>query len=81
VLANLLERQPKRMLTELHPTSIRDEVRRAVFEELPRGEPGMDRIARRPATTPSTLRRRLSEEGARYKDLLRTARCESARAY
>ena len=80
-LASLIGRQADRMLAELRSESTCDEVRRAVTEELRTGAPAMDRIARRLATTSSTLRRRLSEEGVRYKDLLEGARRESACAY
>ena len=80
-LASLIGRQAESMLAELRCETTCDEVRRAVTEELRSGAPAMDRIARRLATTPSTLRRRLSEEGARYKDLLESARRESACAY
>ncbi|WP_394828044.1 helix-turn-helix transcriptional regulator [Pendulispora albinea] len=81
VLANLIGQQAETMLADLRRTSTSDDVRRAVREELRSGAPAMDRIARRLSTTPSTLRRRLSEEGVRYKDLLESARRESAYAY
>ncbi|WP_394827070.1 AraC family transcriptional regulator [Pendulispora albinea] len=80
-LANLIGQQAESMLSELGRASTCDEVRRAVCEELRSGAPAMTRIARRLSTTPSTLRRRLSEEGVRYKDLLESARRESACAY
>ncbi|WP_394837874.1 AraC family transcriptional regulator ligand-binding domain-containing protein [Pendulispora rubella] len=81
VLANLLGQQAESMLAGLRRESLCDEVRRVVSEELRSGAPAMDRIARRLATTPSTLRRRLSDEGVRYKDLLEAARRESACTY
>ncbi len=80
-LANLIGRQAESMLAGMRRETTAGEVRRAVTEELRSGSPApMERIARRLATTPSTLRRRLSEEGVRYKDLLESARRESAYA-
>jgi len=75
-LASLIGRQAESMLSNMRRETTCDEVRRAVTEELRSGAPAMHRIARRLATTPSTLRRRLLEEGVRYKDLLESARRE-----
>jgi len=55
-LASLIGRQAESMLSNMRRETTCDEVRRAVTEELRSGAPAMHRIARRLATTPSTLR-------------------------
>jgi AraC-like DNA-binding protein len=81
-LAKLLQRQADELLARLpRVESIGDQVRRVIQEELRGGEPSMEQIARRLATTSSTLRRRLSAEGESFRELLERTRLELARAY
>jgi AraC-like DNA-binding protein len=81
-LTKLLQRQADELLSRLpRVESIGDQVRRVIQEELRAGEPSMEQIARRLATTSSTLRRRLSAEGQSFRELLESTRLELARAY
>ncbi len=81
-LAKLLQRQADELLARLpRVENIGDQVRRVIQEELRGGEPSMEQIARRLATTSSTLRRRLSAEGQSFRELLERTRLELARAY
>ncbi len=81
-LARLLQRQADELLSRLpRVESTGDQVRRVIQEELQAGEPSMEQIARRLATTSSTLRRRLSAEGQSFRELLENTRLELARAY
>ena len=81
-LTKLLQRQADELLARLpRVESIGDQVRRVIQEELRGGEPSMEQIARRLATTSSTLRRRLSGEGQSFRELLEKTRLELARAY
>lgn len=59
----------------------RDRVREIVAEELPKGLPTLERVARRMATSERTLRRRLGESGSSFRELLDDTRAELARSY
>ena len=58
-----------------------DQVRGIVAEELVRGVPSLDTVARRMATSARTLRRRLEESGTSFRELLDSTRAELARNY
>jgi AraC-like DNA-binding protein len=81
-LAKLLDRHAQELLAKLpRADAFAGHVRRLMLEECRGGEPTMSRIARRLATTPSTLRRRLSDEQTSFKKLLDEARLQMAEAY
>ncbi len=61
--------------------SLLDRVRRIVAEELSRGVPAIDVVARRMATSERTLRRRLEQGGTTFRDLLDDTRAQLARSY
>ena len=63
------------------PGSLREELRALIGEELSRGLPTIAGLARRMATSPRTLRRRLESEGTSFRDLLDQTRAELARGY
>jgi AraC-like DNA-binding protein len=56
-------------------------VREIIAEELARGVPAIDVVAKRMATSERTLRRRLEESGSSFRDLLDDTRAELARSY
>jgi AraC-like DNA-binding protein len=58
-----------------------DRARRIIAEELARTMPSIESVARRMATTPRTLRRRLAEAGTSFRKLLDETRAELARVY
>ena len=58
-----------------------DRARRIIAEELARSMPSIESVARRLATTPRTLRRRLAEAGTSFRKLLDETRAELARVY
>jgi AraC-like DNA-binding protein len=63
------------------PSSLHEELRALIGEELSRGVPTLDVLARRMATSPRTLRRRLESEGTTFRDLIDRTRAELARGY
>jgi AraC-like DNA-binding protein len=63
------------------PSSLQEELRSLLAEELSKGVPTLDRLARRMATSPRTLRRRLESEGTSFRDLLDETRADLARSY
>jgi AraC-like DNA-binding protein len=63
------------------PASVLDQVRGMIAEELARGVPSIDDVARRMATSARTLRRRLEQHGTSFRELLDTTRAELARTY
>lgn len=63
------------------PASPHDRIRGIVAEELQRGVPGLDQIARRLATSERTLRRRLEESGTSFRALVDETRADLARSY
>jgi AraC-like DNA-binding protein len=58
-----------------------DRIREVIAEELVRGEPSLERVAKRMATSGRTLRRRLEENGTTFRALLDAARADLARSY
>lgn len=81
-LAELLRRHADALLKKLdRPETTRDRVRRFLIERLSTGEPTSQQIAQQLGTTPSTLRRRLAEEGSSCRALLREVRLELTQAY
>jgi AraC-like DNA-binding protein len=58
-----------------------DRIRQIIAEELQKGVPALDGIAKRMATSERTLRRRLEENGTSFRTLLDETRAELARGY
>ena len=58
-----------------------DRIREIVAEELQKGVPTLDQVAKRLATSERTLRRRLEESGTSFRNLLDETRAELARSY
>ena len=81
-LRRWLERQAAGVLTRL-PTDgdARDDVRRALSSQLTAGDMRIDVVARRLATTPRTLQRRLSRCGTSFEALCDDARKHAAQTY
>ena len=63
------------------PESLLDRARAIIAEELARGVPSIDVVARKLATSSRTLRRRLEESGTSFRELLDATRAELARSY
>lgn len=63
------------------PGSFVEELRSAIAEELQRGVPTLGQLARRMALGERTLRRRLEQEGTRFRDVLDQTRAELAESY
>jgi len=81
-LRRWLDRQAADVLARL-PTDgdVRDEVRRVLSNQLTVGDLRIDAVARRLATTPRTLQRRLSRAGASFEALCDEARKQAAQNY
>ncbi len=58
-----------------------DRLRTLLAEELHKGIPPLDDLAKRLGTTERTIRRRLDEQGTSYRELLDETRSELARSY
>lgn len=58
-----------------------DRIREILAEELQRGVPTLEAVAKRMATSERTLRRRLEENGTSFRGLLDESRAELARSY
>lgn len=58
-----------------------DRLRNIIAEELQRGVPNLDQVAKRMATSERTLRRRLEEDGTSFRDLLDETRSRLAQGY
>jgi AraC-like DNA-binding protein len=58
-----------------------DQLRALIADELQRGVPALDDLARRMGTTERTLRRRLEENGTSFRALLDETRADLARGY
>lgn len=58
-----------------------ERIKEIIGEELARGLPPLDRIARRLATSERTLRRRLEEEGTSFRTILDETRAALAQGY
>lgn len=81
-LSSVLDRHAERLLAELpKPKCQTDRVRRALYENLKGGDPGLDVLARRLGMAGRTLQRKLKEEGASYQDLVDEVRCERSQQY
>ena len=63
------------------PLSPPEAIRRIIAEELPRGLPTLDLVARRMGTSERTLRRRLDDDGTSFRALLDETRAELARSF
>jgi len=81
-LAIWLERQANDVLARLPADGdIRDEVRSALSSQITTGDVRLGVIARRMATTPRTLQRRLSRVGTSFETLCDDARKQAAYTY
>ncbi len=70
-MVHAAERHLRRLLGQLPPDdAFATRARRALLEELRRGEPTLDRLAARLRTSERTLQRRLSGEGTSLQALL-----------
>jgi len=58
-----------------------ERIREIVAEELQKGVPSLEQVAKRMATSERTLRRRLEESGTSFRNLLDETRAELARSY
>ena len=81
-LSRWLERQASEILARLPADGdVRDEVRSVLSTQLTSGEMRIDVVARRLATTPRTLQRRLARAGTSFDALCDDARKQAARTY
>ena len=81
-LRRWLDRQAADLLARLPSDGdVRDEVRRVLSSQLTVGDVRMDAVARRLATTPRTLQRRLSQAGTSFEVLCDEARKQAAQSY
>ncbi|WP_211097126.1 helix-turn-helix transcriptional regulator [Aliishimia ponticola] len=71
----------ERFVQEIAPKSTAARVRQALVEGLPGGQVTIDQIARKLALSKRSLQRRLSEEGASFKDVLEDTRRALALSY
>lgn len=62
-------------------TSPLDKIRGRIAEELQKGVPSLEQVAKALATSERTLRRRLEEEGTSFRELLDETRAGLARSY
>ena len=82
ILRRWLERQAADILARLPASGdLRDEVRHALTSQLTAGDLRIDVVARRLATTPRTLQRRLSRAGTSFAAMCDDARREAAQTY
>lgn len=58
-----------------------DRIRELIAEELQKGVPSLESVAKRTATSERTLRRRLEDQGTSFRALLDETRAELARGY
>lgn len=81
-LGRWLERQAAAILARQPTTGdVRDEVRGVLSTQLTAGEMRIDAVARRLATTPRTLQRRLARAGTSFEALCDDARKQAAQTY
>jgi AraC-like DNA-binding protein len=80
-LEELLSRQAERALGALRAKGLGADVRRAVAQTLARRRASLVRVASRFGISPSTLARRLGEEGTSFREILDAVRAEVARQY
>jgi AraC-like DNA-binding protein len=82
VLRRWLERQAAAILARLPASGdVRDEVQNALSSQMTAGDMGIDVVARRLATTPRTLQRRLARAGTSFATLCDDARRQAAHTY
>lgn len=79
--AYLRERASEELSRRERAARPHDQVKELIGEELPRGLPPLERIARRLATSERTLRRRLEADGTSFRELLDETRRELAERY
>ncbi len=81
-LRKWLDRQAAGLLARLPATgTVQDDVTRALSTQMTAGEVELDAVARRLATTPRTLQRRLARAGTSFESLRDGARREAAVLY
>lgn len=72
---SLLEKELDQLASGIsNGTSIGDRAASIIAQELADGDPGMLKVAAKLQMSPSTLRRRLAQEGLTHRDLLQTVR-------
>lgn len=79
-MADFFKRFADERLLALSAVSLSGQVREAVAHKLADGEPSVEGVARGLAVSARTLRRRLSEEGTSFRELVLGVRKERARA-
>jgi AraC-like DNA-binding protein len=62
-----------------HPATWHDHFRQRLAQEVERGSPSLDTLARRLVVSPRTLQRRLAEHGTTWRAELEFVRCQRAR--
>jgi AraC-like DNA-binding protein len=81
-LRRWLERQAEQLISrQASNGDVRDEVRRVLAAQATTGDMRIDTVARRLATTPRTLQRRLARTGISFEALCDDARRQAAEAY
>lgn len=80
-LSAFLREAANKALEQHGSGSLLDQARSIIAEELARGVPSIDVVARRLATSSRTLRRRLEEDGTSFRELLDATRADLARSY
>jgi AraC-like DNA-binding protein len=80
-LGGYLDRLAEQLLTPVgHDDTVREQVRRFLWSELPDGVPALDIVARRIGMSPRTLQRRLRDAGTTFNRLLVEFRRDAAPA-
>jgi AraC-like DNA-binding protein len=81
ILANYLDRLAEQLLSpaDAH-TTVREQIRRLLWSELPDGVPALETLARRLGMSSRTIQRRLREEGATFHQVLVDFRRDAAPA-
>lgn len=80
-LSAFLRDAANKAIAEHGSGSLLDQARTIIAEELARGVPPIDVVAKRLATSSRTLRRRLEESRTSFRELLDATRAELARSY
>lgn len=81
-LFSVLDTHARMLLDQLpSPVDIVGRVREAIEAELRGGDPKLESIARRLATSPRTLQRRLRDRGVLFNDVLDAMRFRAAKSY
>ena len=80
-LSAFLREAANKALAQHGSGTLLDQARTVLAEELARGVPTIDVVAKRLATSSRTLRRRLEESGTSFRELLDATRAELARSY